>query len=320
MQYLDFPDPLVVIVGPTAVGKTTLAIEAARRLGGEIVSADSRLFYAGMDIGTAKPTPVERGLVPHHLIDVATPARQWSLVEFQAAAHQAIESIHSRKRLPFLVGGTGQYIQAVIEGWQAPQQQPDIHMRLALENWGREIGPEELYKRLRMLDEPAADHIEPRNLRRIVRALEVIFTTGRRFSDQKQKHDSPYSLCIIGLTRPRPELYSRVDARIDQMVRDGFLDEVKGLLERGYPPDSPAFSAIGYREMAGVIRGTISLDEAVALMKRLTRQFIRRQSNWFKASDPRIHWFQAGDQALNQIIACIQSRENWIRARVENRE
>ncbi|HVP21324.1 MAG TPA: tRNA (adenosine(37)-N6)-dimethylallyltransferase MiaA [Anaerolineaceae bacterium] len=313
MQFLDNPDPLIVIVGPTAVGKTVLAIEVAGRLAGEIVSADSRQFYSGMDIGTAKPGQQEMQTIPHHLIDIAEPDQPLSLVAFQEAARNAIASIHARNHLPFLVGGTGQYIQAVLEGWQAPQQPPDLTMRRILEEWGREIGPEQLYQRLRLLDAEAASHIEPRNLRRIVRALEVIFTTGRPFSQQKTRATSPYSLCIIGLKLPRPELYQRVDARIDRMVENGLLDEVRLLLQKGYSPDSPPFSAIGYREMVFVIRGEKTMAEAVASMKRLTRQYIRRQSNWFKQADPKIHWFDAREIAADDIIRCIQNSESWIR-------
>jgi tRNA dimethylallyltransferase len=312
MLYRDFPDPLVVIVGPTAVGKTELAIEIAGKMGGEIVSADSRLFYRGMNIGTAKPGPQELDSVRHYLIDIVEPDESWSLVAFQEAAQKAIASIHATNHLPFLVGGTGQYIQAVIEGWQAPLQQPNFNLRRILEDWGTEIGPEQLYHRLRVLDIEAANHIEPRNLRRIVRALEVILTTGKRFSDQKIKQASPYSFCIIGLMRPRPELYQRVDARIDQMIQNGLLSEVKTLLQKGFSPDSPALSAIGYREMVSVIRGEMTMDDAVIRMKRLTRQFIRRQSNWFKESDPRIHWVEVRSGVVDEVIQYIQAGSGWI--------
>lgn len=311
MQFLEFNDPLVVIVGATAVGKTMFAVEVAKRFNGEVVSADSRLFYRGMDIGTAKPSFVDMAGVPHHLIDVAEPDEPWSLVLFQEQAQKVIASIHSRGKLPFLVGGTGQYIKAVIEGWQAPLQQPDFEMRRILEAWSSEIGVHGLYNRLRVIDPDAAEHIEPGNLRRTVRALEVIFKTGNRFSEQRLKSKSPYSMCLIGLKRPRSELYMRIDNRIDQMITNGLMDEVKSLLAKGFLPNLSTLSAIGYREMIDVIHGMISMDEAIIRMKRLTHQFVRRQSNWFKESDPNIHWLEV-DQSIDAATSLIQSRAGWI--------
>ncbi len=313
MLYLDLPDPLVVVVGPTAAGKTVFAAELARRLDGEIVSADSRLFYRGLDIGTDKPSIEIRQLVPHHLIDVADPDDPWSLVRFQSEACKVIASIQEKGRLPFLVGGTGQYIQAVIHGWQAPAQQPDPALRAALEKWGLEIGPEALHRRLGMLDPESAAIIEPRNLRRTVRALEVIFSTGRRFSEQRLRKESAFSLCILGLRRDRKELFRRIDARIDRMLENGLYDEVKGLLEKGYSSELPALSAIGYREMASVINGELTMELAVQQMKKLTHQFVRRQGNWFKENDPAINWIDAQEDAAGAAIDIIQHRENWLK-------
>lgn len=285
--------PLVVILGPTAVGKSEFAISLAERCGGEIVSADSRLLYRGMDIGTAKPTADERRHVPHHLVDVAEPDETWSLAKFKLAARQAIDSIHARGNLPFLVGGTGQYLQAVIENWVIPRVPPDPLMRQVLEGWSREIGTQGLHHRLSQIDPKAAEKIDYRNLRRTIRALEVIFHTGKRFSEQSQAGPSLYHVFKIGLERPRDELYDRIDARIEAMLDAGFIDEVGCLLEKGYSADLPAFSAIGYRQIAAYLRGEHSLDEAVALIKRQTRVFVRRQANWFKKDDPTIHWYNA---------------------------
>ena len=293
MLFLNSPAPLLVLVGPTAVGKTELSLELAERLNGEIISADSRLFYRGMDIGTAKPTLAERQRVPHHLIDVTDPADNWTLTIFQAAAAQAIAEVQARGRLPLLVGGTGQYVWAVIQGWAPPEQDPDPALRDILERWGRQIGPEELHRRLRRIDPAAAARIESRNLRRTVRALEVIFTTGQRFSAQQRRTGSPYTTRIIGLQRPRPELYARIDARIDAVLAAGLVQEVQALLEGGCPPNAPALSAIGYREIGQYLQGKITLPEAIVEMKRLTRQFVRRQGNWFKTDDPQIAWFDA---------------------------
>lgn len=298
---------LILVVGPTAVGKTELAIQLAERLNGEIVSADSRLFYRGMDIGTAKPTAEERARVRHHLIDVAEPNEIWSLAVFQKAATEIIADIHVRGKLPFLVGGTGQYVRAVTEGWTPPAVKPDPRLRGVLANLAEEEGLYWLHARLNQIDPITAEKIDARNVRRTVRALEVILTTGRRFSQQRGQSDSPYNLLIVGLKRPREELYQRVDERIEAMFAAGFVDEVKGLLERDYPPDLPTMSAIGYRECIRVVKGQLSIEQAKVEMRRATRIFVRRQANWFKENDPNIHWFEAGQE---NIAAAI---ENLIR-------
>jgi tRNA dimethylallyltransferase len=307
MPWVNLP-PLVVVVGPTAVGKTEISIQLAERLGGEIVSADSRLFYRGMDIGTAKPTGAERQRIPHHLIDVSNPDESWSLARFQSESRLAITGIHSRDRLPFLVGGTGQYIRAVIEEWSIPPKEPDHRLRDVIGGWGKEIGPEALHTRLGRLDPAAAENIDYRNVRRTIRALEVIFSTGRLFSTQRTKLPSPYDTLVIGLKRPRPELYSRVDVRIDGMLTAGFIEEVRGLLASGYSPDLPSLSAIGYQEIVATLQGKISLDEAIILIKRNTRQFVRRQANWFKESNPAIHWEGVGEETVDRLEATIRQR------------
>jgi tRNA dimethylallyltransferase len=311
MQWHDIERPLVVIVGPTAVGKTEIAIQLAERMNGEIVSADSRLFYRGMDIGTAKPSQSDRARVPHHLIDVADPDEPWSLAVYQQAAKETIHDIHRRKKLPFLVGGTGQYIQAVVDEWEIPKQEADVHMRDILEAWGKQIGPAEFHRRLQLIDPEAAARIEPNNLRRTVRAIEVMLHTGHRFSEQRKKGVSTYQVCTIGLIRPRLDLYARIDARIEQMVSDGLMNEVQGLLENGCHADLPPFSAIGYREIIQVIQQKISMDEASVLMKRFTRQFVRRQSNWFKENDPTIHWFDLTKSGVEEILIFLQNDLAW---------
>jgi tRNA dimethylallyltransferase len=306
--------PLVILLGPTAVGKTEISIQLAERLDGEIVSADSRLLYWGIDIGTAKPTQKEMRGIPHYMIDVADPDETWSLAVYQQEARAAIAGIHQRGRLPLLVGGTGQYIRAVTEEWDIPRVEPDARLRKILEKWAGEIGLEGLHDRLAVLDPAAAAAIDPRNLRRTVRALEVIFHTGVTFSDQRQKGTSPYNTLQVGLIRPREELYARVDARIDQMLEQGLVEEVKRLLAKGYSPDLPNLSAIGYREIMAYLSGEISLDEATAQIKRATRVFVRRQANWFKAEAPDIHWFEASSEAMDKIEALIRS---WLDQRRE---
>ena len=314
---LDKP-PLVQLIGPTAVGKTELSIQLAERLNGEIVSADSRLFYRGMDIGTAKPTHEERARVPHHLIDVADPEETWSLAVFQQKAFEAIGDIHERGRLPFLVGGTGQYLRAVQEGWRPPKVKPDERLRGVLEKLTEERGPTWLHESLSKLDPLSANKIDARNVRRVIRAMEVILTTGESFSNQRGQSNSPYKLLSIGLKRPREELYRRVDDRIEAMFAAGFLKEVKGLLDMGYSPDLPTMSAIGYREAVAVLTGAMSEEDAKAQMRRLTRVFVRRQANWFKDDDPSITWFYAGDE---NIIERVESRIlAWLRGQDGNQK
>ena len=297
---------LILIVGPTAVGKTEFAIQLAERLNSEIVSADSRLFYRGMDIGTAKPTREEQGRVPHHLIDIANPDEILSLAVFQQKAREAIADIHTRNKMPFLVGGTGQYIRAVTEGWNPPEVEPDERLRSELEKLKDENDIYWLHERLKGLDPLAAEKIDPRNYRRTIRALEVIMTTGRRFSEQRGQSESPYHLITVGLTRPRAELYERVDQRIDAMFANGFLEEVKSLLAKGYSPSLPTMSAIGYRECVRVINGELNEEQAKAEIKRATRIFVRRQANWFKESDPNIKWFRVETGIVEEIESYIR--------------
>jgi tRNA dimethylallyltransferase len=300
--------PIILIVGPTAVGKTELALRLAEKMNGEIVSVDSRLFYHGMDTGTAKPSQAEMARVPHHLIDIVNPDETLSLAVFQQMAQDAIAGIHERGRLPFLVGGTGQYIRAVTEGWSPPEVTPNERLRDELGRMKEERGVDWLHVRLRTLDPEAAEKIDARNFRRTIRALEVIFITGRRFSEQRVQGESPYQLITIGLTRPREELYQRVDERIEKMFADGLLDEVRGLLERGYSPTLPSMSAIGYRECVSVVQGLMTLEQAKVEMRRLTRVFVRRQANWFKESDPLIHWFHPErENLLNEIETLIRN-------------
>ena len=296
-----------MIVGPTAVGKTEISLQLAEQQGGEIVSADSRLFYRGMDIGTAKPTLDERARVPHHLIDVADPDETWNLAVFQKVARQVIADIHRRGRLPLLVGGTGQYIRAVTHEWMPPAQSPNPHLRAALEALAQARGHDWLHVRLSGLDSVAAERIDPSNSRRTIRALEVILITGKRFSAQRGLGISPYRLLTIGLIRPRPELYARLDARIEAMFANGLLDEVQTLLGRGYSPSLPSMSAIGYRQCADVLLGKMSREQAVIEIKRATRVFVRRQVNWFKPDDPDIHWFNVGVGIVARLTAFIHA-------------
>jgi len=224
-----------------------------------------------------------------------------SLAVFQQKAQNAIMDIHARNKLPFLVGGTGQYVRAVTQGWSPPEVEPDEKLRAELEREKEEHGIDWLHDKLKTLDPEAAEKIDARNYRRTIRALEVILTTGRKFSDQRGQGDSPYHLTTIGLIRPRTELYERVDQRIEMMFANGFLEEVKGLLAKGYSPSLPTMSAIGYRECVRVIQGELTEEEARVEIRRATRVFVRRQANWFKETDPAIKWFLVEDRVINEI-------------------
>ena len=301
-------NPLVVIVGPTAVGKTAISLVLAQELVGEVVSTDSRQVYRKMDIGTAKATPTEQARIPHHLLDIKNPNELISLGEFQRVAYAMIDDIHSRGRLPLLVGGTGQYVRAVVEGWQVPEVPPQVELRSALEEQAQRGGKESVFARLQEMDPLSAERIDWRNLRRVIRAIEVTTVLRRPFSELQTKSPPPYSLVQIGLSRPRELLYQRVDARIEQMFGDGFVQEVEQLLAAGYTPDLPSFSSLGYREVAGYLTGEHDLEEAKMLLRRHTRQFIRRQYNWFRLSDPNITWFDLEEKAAGDVLAFAEQK------------
>ncbi|MGD8813041.1 MAG: tRNA (adenosine(37)-N6)-dimethylallyltransferase MiaA [Anaerolineales bacterium] len=301
--------PVVVLLGPTAVGKSDTAILLADSLHAEIVSADSRLLYRGMDIGTAKPTSDDRRRVPHHLIDIADPNDTWSLVRYRSAAKAALQEIHSRGHLPMLVGGTGQYLMAILEGWEPPPKPPDEEFRLAMEALAEAEGPEVLHQRLEGIDPQTAARIDFRNVRRVIRALEIHHITGLPPSNVRRKKPSGLLDFRVGLQLPRPELYARVDTRIDAMIEAGFVDEVRSLLATGVSPQAPAMSAIGYRQIVRFLQGEISEQDAIRDMRRATRQLVRKQANWFKADDPRIHWFLATPGVEASILELIR---NWL--------
>jgi tRNA dimethylallyltransferase len=301
---------LVAIVGPTAVGKTDVAIAIAEKIKAEIVSADSRLLYRGMDIGTAKPTPEEMGRVSHHMIDIAEPEEAWSLAQFKRGAEEAIAQVQERKRLPLLVGGTGQYVTAILEGWLPPPRALDDSFRRRSESFAAERGAQALHARLAEVDPASAKEIDSANIRRVVRALEIIELTGIPASQQRRANPPEYRVLRLGLTLPRPELYARIDQRIDQMLEQGLVDEVQALLDRGISPDHPPMSGIGYRQIAEHLLGQQTLEEAVSEMRKLTRQFVRRQANWYKLDDPDIEWNDARAGLASQLIERIRA---WVK-------
>jgi len=302
---VEIDTPVLVILGPTAVGKTETALALAHSLQGEIVSADSRLLYIGMDIGTAKPSREEQARIPHHLIDVTTPDQPWTMVRYIRAAGEAIERIHARGRLPMIVGGTGQYVQALLEGWDPPPKGSEL-IRSTYRQKAQEQGAQALHDLLAARDPDSANKIDHRNVRRVIRALEIMDLTGEPASSQKKKTPPPYRTMKIGLIRPREELYARIDARIDRMLSEGLVAEVQALLDAGYSPDLPAMSAIGYRQIIAALQGDMCLEEAVARIRKLTRQFVRRQANWWKPDDPGINWFRATPDVTADILAAVQ--------------
>lgn len=302
---------VVFIIGPTAVGKTDLAIELAEKLNGEIISADSRYLYRGMNIGTAKPSMSQQKRVIHHLIDVADINENWSLSTYKKATLECINHIDAHKKLPFVVGGTGQYIYSLIEGWKIPELAPDYHLRNILDEWAIEIGSDVLFEKLKILDPDAANFIDARNVRRIIRALEITLRTGTRFSSQRKKEAVNFSFKLIGLTRERNHLFHLIDERIEKMWDEGFVEEVAGLIRKGYASNLPAMSAIGYKEICRYLNGEIGKLECIQLIKRRTRQFVRRQATWFKKDDLRIKWFDLDNCEMFMIEEYIRSKKGW---------
>ena len=289
----------MAVVGPTATGKTTLAVRLAGDFGGEVVSADSRQVYRRMDIGTAKPSPAQRAAVPHHLIDVVDPDEEYSLALFLRQARSAIANIQSRSRLPILAGGTGQYVWGLLEGWQVPEVPPNPCLRRTLEARARSEGWTALYAELSKKDPEAARRIDPRNTRRVVRALEVALSRRGGVSDATRKQTPPWNVDVLGLTLERADLYRRIDARVDTMMAAGWVAEVEGLLRSGYGPGLPSISSLGYRELCQHLHGQKTLDEAVARIKQRTRRLAKQQQTWFKPSDERIRWFSGSPDGLD---------------------
>jgi tRNA dimethylallyltransferase len=299
--------PLLVVVGPTAVGKTALAVRLALAVGGEVVSADSRQIYRGMDIGTAKASPAERLAIPHWMIDVAAPDESLTLAQYQEAAYAAIDDILGRARIPLLVGGTGLYVRAVVRGLGIPRVAPDEALRADLFRRAEAEGAATLHAWLASVDPDAAAGIDGRNVRRVVRALEVFLQTGRPISEQQQAGPPPYRILQIGLTMDRAELYRRIDERIDRMLAAGLVEEVRGLLAMGYSLHLPAMSGVGYRQMAQFLLGEIDLAEAVRRMRHDTRRFVHQQYTWFRLNDPTINWFDAWAEpgATEGAVTCL---------------
>ncbi len=274
--------PLITLIGPTAVGKTALSLRLAQRFDGEILSADSRQLYRGMDIGTAKPTPAERAQVPHHLLDLRDPDEPLSLAQFQSLAYRTIDAVHARGHVPFLVGGTALYQRAVVEGLRIPEVPPDEALRERMETVLAEEGRAALFGWLQRIDPATAAQIDRLNPRRVMRAIEIYESTGQSKVDLEGSEPPPYRILQIGLRRERDSLYARIDERVDAMIEAGLVAETQGLLDAGYAARLPAMTSLGYREITGFLRGELAWDEAVARIKTETHRFVRHQSTWFR--------------------------------------
>jgi tRNA dimethylallyltransferase len=297
---------VVALVGPTATGKTALALALAERQPLEVVSADSRMVYRWMDVGTAKPSPDELRRVPHHLIDVVDPDEPYSVATYQAQALAAIARIHRRGRLPLLVGGTGLYVRAVCDGLQIPAVAPDPAFREALEQRAAREGSAVLQAELERVDPESAGRIDPKNVRRVIRALEVYRATGAPFSAWQRRDPPPFRTIFVGLNRPRPDLDAGIDARVHAQVDAGLVEEVRSLAARGYDSTLPSMGGFGYREIGQYLRGECDLATAIERYQQATRRYARRQLTWFRP-DPRITWLDAGAATPEAVLEIVQA-------------
>ena len=304
---------LVVLIGPTAVGKTALSLALARRLDAEIISGDSMLFYRGFDIGTAKPTKEERAAVPHHFIDILAPEASFNVMDFQRLAREEIGRIAARGKLPLVVGGTGLYIKSLLEGYVFNETSGDRAYREKLERLAQEKGKAFVHGLLQEADPEAAARLHVNDFRRVVRALEVASLGNEHISEQREAAggELAYDAYVIGLRRERQALYARIEERVDAMLEAGLADEVRSLLAEGVPRDCPAMKGIGYREMLAYLAGSMDLPLAAAEIKKATRHFAKRQLTWFRKM-PYVHWYAAsqGEELLLEKI-CTDIRRSF---------
>ncbi|GED70114.1 tRNA dimethylallyltransferase [Brevibacillus reuszeri] len=304
-------EKLVVIVGPTAVGKTNLSLELASEFEGEIISGDSMQVYRGMDIGTAKASPSELATVPHHLIDIKDPDEEYSVAIFQESAARLITDMNQRARLPFIVGGTGLYIESVTHRFQFSSTSQDPELRERLQRMADTEGAEALHARLADVDPITAERLHPNDVKRVIRAIEIYESSGYKMSDfQLRAQHSPYEVVIIGLTMDRAKLYERINHRVELMIEAGLIEEVRGLLDRGYDPSLVSMQGLGYKELIPYLYGEITLEKAINDIQKRTRNFAKRQLSWFRRM-PEIQWFDMTDpadqpnnvQTIKQILA-----------------
>jgi tRNA dimethylallyltransferase len=306
--------PLVAVVGATATGKSDAAIAIAEALEGEVVNTDAYQLYRGLDIGTAKVDAATRARVRHHLIDVTEPDGPLTLARYLDLATAAIEDVWAQGKLPVLAGGSGQYVWAIIEGWQVPRVPPDLELRAELEALGQQEGPEAVHARLVAADPEAAARLDPRNLRRIVRALEVVTRTGLPLAACQTRRPIDADVLVVGLRLPRDEHYRRLDERAEAQFAAGLLDEVRRLRQEAYGEAPPLRGGIGYKEVSAYLDGEYDLDEALRRTKNANHRLVRRQGAWFKPDDPRITWINGGDGAGERAVSAVQA---WL-ARTHN--
>ena len=302
---------LVIIAGPTAVGKTKLSIELAKRIGGEIISADSMQVYKGMDIGTAKVSRDEMQGIPHHLIDILDPHEDFNVVEFAKRAKQVVHELHEKDKIPIVVGGTGFYIQSLLYDIDFTENDNDMSFRHALEKEAEEKGPEHLHERLKLVDPEAAESIHPNNVKRVIRALEFYEKSKGKISDHNKEQrakSSPYEYHYFALTNERNVIYDNIEKRVDLMISEGLIDEVKALLDNGVKRDRVSMQGLGYKEIAAFLDNEITLEDAIYILKRDTRHFAKRQITWLKR-EPDVVWFDKSKmtdtEILNKMISLI---------------
>ena len=312
---------VLALVGPTGSGKTQTAIRICQALNAEIVSMDSMQVYRGMDIGTAKPTREEMAAAPHHMIDVVEPDQMFTVSMYREMACEAIDGILARGKTPLLVGGTGLYLQAISYEMSLGENGADRSLREELHRIADEQdGPQRLHERLQRVDPASAERLHPNDVRRVIRALEIYETSGRAKSAQadEQRREGPYHVLVYGLSLPREQMYARINARVDEMVRSGLIDEVKGLLDRGIEPkpEGGAMQAIGYKEIVSALRGEMTMDRAVELIKQGSRRYAKRQWTWFR-HDPRTKWFDWTAYASEDAL--IDDLLRQIREDIRNR-
>lgn len=308
--------PLIILTGPTSVGKTALSIALAKAVGGEIISADSMQVYRSMDIGTAKITPDEMGGIPHYLIDELEPEEDFNVVRFQQLSKHYMEQIYAKNKIPILVGGTGFYIQAVLNDIDFTENENDNSYRSYLEQTAEEKGAEFLHRMLAEADPQSAEAIHPNNIKRVIRALEYLKQTGDKISshnEEQRKRQSPYSFCYFVLNKDRAKLYETINRRVDKMLGDGLVDEVKSLAAKGYTRDLVSMQGLGYKEILAYLEGEITLDEAVELLKRDTRHFAKRQLTWFKREN-EVVWvdkdaFQTEEDILTYMLTVLKDKK-----------
>jgi tRNA dimethylallyltransferase len=303
--------PLIAVVGATGTGKSEVAVAIAEALEGEVVGADAYQVYRGLDIGTAKVSQAVRDRVPHHVVDFVEPSEPMTLALFLEAAHEALDGVWHRGRLPVLAGGSGQYVWAVLEGWQVPRVEPDPALRSELEALAAAGGHEALRARLAALDPEAARTVHAGNTRRVIRAIEVVSSTGRPLAACQTRVPIDAEVLILGLRLPRDEMYARLDARTDAMYAAGFVREVQRLREEGYGETPAVRGGVGYKEVSAYLDGEYRLDEAIDRHKNANHRLVRRQNAWFRESDERIRWLGAGPAAPAEAIAVAQE---WLRA------